>query len=273
MTPIHYFLSSGSYKSIVLSPLALSRPNHPPIKPRVRRELVISGPYVLLATRLELNHFDKNDWFDWILDCPRDAAKVQLEGWWGILSTLLIIRIPVRIWHAIAPNPDVSCIGYVTGENMAFVGNESTELVAEEIQGKHDASSLLSRPSPPDQPNPVDVGRSSSSMARSKALYSPIGKSKLSKSSMQQDMHEYHSQKENATTIITQDTEQENINDLFRAKKSQLPKLTSNEREIIPSYLLQQDSLKNYLHSLFDENQATVKVCIRLMQVILLSTG
>lgn len=133
-TPIHYFVSP-KHESIVLAPLRL--PAAPePAKPQEFRSGVefATGsntndfikicasqfPQVLLSVRLEsVGALDPREWLEWLLKAPLGAQDIKVEGWYGSFSTLVLLNVPMGVWHAMPDNPAVSFIGFITTENLA----------------------------------------------------------------------------------------------------------------------------------------------------------
>ncbi len=77
---------------------------------------------VLLAVRLGEDHFDENEFKDWMCSVPAPAKSIKVLGAIPSLSTLLLIQVPVVVWDLLPPSPAVSFIGFVdlsTGYNIS----------------------------------------------------------------------------------------------------------------------------------------------------------
>ncbi|KAK4454485.1 hypothetical protein QBC34DRAFT_160211 [Podospora aff. communis PSN243] len=146
-TPVHYFLSQKR-QSILLAPLR-PIPTDKGMLPSIRDMLPQSRdvpapcfgqnpatedednqfieinaprfPQVIVSVRLQSSDSSEaNAWVKWLLSAPPDAEDIKVEGWFGSFSTLVILNIPLKVWHAMPDNPAVSFIGFVTTENQAF---------------------------------------------------------------------------------------------------------------------------------------------------------
>ena len=137
-TPVHYFISQKR-ESIVLVPLrpAVVTPQQsmkppplqdPPPAAPTDAESTNSGfieitarqfPQVILSVRLESSESpDATEWLDWLMEAPSGAEEIKVEGWFGSFSTLIILNIPLNVWHTMPDNPAVSFVGFVTTENL-----------------------------------------------------------------------------------------------------------------------------------------------------------
>jgi len=139
-TPVHYFLSQ-KHESIKFAPLRQdeSSPGPPMMPPPALQDphpkaSAVSDagseesieltreqfPQVLVSVRLQSSDVsDSEAWLDWLLKAPYDAKEIKVEGWFGSFSTLIILNIPLQVWHMMPDNPAVSFIGFVTTENLA----------------------------------------------------------------------------------------------------------------------------------------------------------
>jgi hypothetical protein len=142
-TPIHCTLSDEpKRRSIVLSPLPvafgapeqhfLSRPSSSD-QPRKKKRYIYQSEsdngsedtedstectQVILSIRVDTEQFDLGAWLEWIKDIPPEATKVKVEGVYGSLSTLLLLRMPIAIWDLLPDDPAYSFVGFVTTENL-----------------------------------------------------------------------------------------------------------------------------------------------------------
>lgn len=140
-TPIHCALSNEpKRRSIVLSPLP--GPHELPVQsgpsstdqPRKRRRYIDPNEsddesegteestectQVILSIRVDTEQFDLDAWLEWIKDVPPEATKIKVEGIYGSLSTLLLLRMPITSWSLLPNDTAYSFIGFVTTENLA----------------------------------------------------------------------------------------------------------------------------------------------------------
>ncbi|KAK4209563.1 hypothetical protein QBC37DRAFT_450105, partial [Rhypophila decipiens] len=136
-TPVHYFLSL-KHESIIIAPMQEASPPKPPTMPppglpnplpvtssleaeagfiEITRE---QFPQVIVSVRLQSSDVsDQEGWLDWLLKAPHDAKHIKVEGWFGSFSTLILLNIPLQVWHMMPDNPAVSFVGFVTTENLA----------------------------------------------------------------------------------------------------------------------------------------------------------
>jgi len=146
-TPIHCPLSNEpKRRSIILSPLPVASgtfglpllPRPPPhnqhrkkkgkkkryIYPREDEDKdngiknITDCPQVILSIRVDTEQFDLDAWLEWIKDVPPEATKVKVEGIYGALSTLLLLRMPITTWSLLPDDTAYSFIGFVTTENL-----------------------------------------------------------------------------------------------------------------------------------------------------------
>ncbi|KAK0632645.1 hypothetical protein B0T14DRAFT_39686 [Immersiella caudata] len=136
-TPIHYFLSSVKKETILLSPMRPQNamPPHPTPYPQsatthtsgfgeeegvVRIDGAQQKPQVIVSVRLESTQtLHISEWAEWLRRAPASAAELKVEGWYGSFSTLLLLNMPLRVWHVLPGHLAVSFIGYVTTGNLA----------------------------------------------------------------------------------------------------------------------------------------------------------
>jgi hypothetical protein len=143
-TPIHCSLSNEPRRrSIILSPLPFeyrsvglpvlsgtSSTNHPSKKKRYEysdedevedygAQDATECTQVILSIRVNTDQFEIDDWLEWIRDVPPEATKVKVEGVYGSLSTLLLLRMPIATWNLLPDDPAYSFVGFVTTENLA----------------------------------------------------------------------------------------------------------------------------------------------------------
>jgi hypothetical protein len=76
-------------------------------------------PQVILSIRVSNTDFDINTWLEWIRDVPSEATKTKVDGVYGSLSTLIILRMPISLWSLLPDDTAYSFIGFVTTENLA----------------------------------------------------------------------------------------------------------------------------------------------------------
>jgi hypothetical protein len=76
-------------------------------------------PQVILSIRVDTEQFDLGAWLEWIKDVPPEATKVKVEGIYGSLSILLLLRMPITTWKLLPDDTAYSFIGFVTTENLA----------------------------------------------------------------------------------------------------------------------------------------------------------
>ncbi|KAK1759192.1 hypothetical protein QBC47DRAFT_357079 [Echria macrotheca] len=137
-TPVHYLLSEKR-ESIVFAPL---RSGNPPTStmslpprglPTLAAETDPEGsstgfveinapqfPQVILSVRLQSSDSSEaRAWVDWLLRAPPEVEDIKVEGWYGSFSTLIILSVPLKVWHAMQDHPAISFVGFVTTENLA----------------------------------------------------------------------------------------------------------------------------------------------------------
>ncbi|KAK3333025.1 hypothetical protein B0T19DRAFT_473783 [Cercophora scortea] len=143
-TPVHYFLSL-KHETIILAPVRPSEPAQqivrpPPLGSRMdaigsepnpnpssalgREDFITitakKFPQVLVAVRIDSSvSLDISTWLEWALKAPPEALDIKVEGWFGSFSTLLILNLPLRVWHLMPAHPAASFIGFVTTDNEA----------------------------------------------------------------------------------------------------------------------------------------------------------
>lgn len=136
-TPVHYFLSQKR-ESIVLGPRRPIPPDQymPPPR-RGSLELASEGnvdgpdsefieinapqfPQVIVSVRLQSSDSSEaRAWVDWLLKAPPEGQDIKVEGWFGSFSILVILNLPLQVWHTMPSNPAMSFVGFVTTENLA----------------------------------------------------------------------------------------------------------------------------------------------------------
>lgn len=94
----------------------------------IRIEGAQHTPQVIVSVRLESTQtLDTSEWVEWLRKAPSSAANLKVEGWYGSFSTLVLLNMPLRVWHVLPAHPAVSFIGYVTTGNLASAIHESHE--------------------------------------------------------------------------------------------------------------------------------------------------
>ncbi|KAM7196233.1 hypothetical protein V8F33_006345 [Rhypophila sp. PSN 637] len=84
----------------------------------------VETPKVLIRILLREGSFNTADFAAWLLQAPKDAVNIEIEGAYGSLSTLLIVKMPLSVWNLLPRDPALSLIGYVTTDNEADDINE-----------------------------------------------------------------------------------------------------------------------------------------------------
>ena len=137
-TPVHYFMSH-EHESIILAPLRLAAvagrtdPVPPvnngdshPMAQEIGEGIINlqpreTHPQVILSVRLDSSEtLNAAPWLDWLKKAPPEAKDIKVEGWFGSFSTLVLLNVPLSIWHMLPDNPAISFIDYVTTKNLAF---------------------------------------------------------------------------------------------------------------------------------------------------------
>jgi len=161
-TPIHCALSSEpKRRSIILSPLPVASgtfglpllPRPPPHdKHRKKKRYIYPSedgdedngiknitecPQVILSIRVDTEQFDLDAWLEWIKDVPPEATKVKVEGIYGSLSALLLLRMPITTWSLLPDDTAYSFIGFITTENLV----PNLQTLAHKNADAHGASS------------------------------------------------------------------------------------------------------------------------------------
>ena len=80
-------------------------------------------PKVLIRVLLNTSTFSIDQFANWLLQAPREARNVEIEGAYGSLSTLLVVKLPLSVWDLLPQDPAMSLIGYVTSTNKADLIN------------------------------------------------------------------------------------------------------------------------------------------------------
>ena len=75
---------------------------------------------MILSIRVDTAQFDLDAWLEWIKDVPPEATKVKVEGIYGSLSTLLLLRMPIATWRLLPNDTAYSFIGFVTVGNTGL---------------------------------------------------------------------------------------------------------------------------------------------------------
>jgi hypothetical protein len=198
-TPIHCALTNEpKRRSIILSPLPvapgalgfpiLSGPSSTD-QPRKKKrytyptedegededddiEDITECPQVILSIRVDTAQFDLDAWLEWIKDVPPEATKVKVEGIYGSLSTLLLLRMPIATWSLLPNDTAYSFIGFVTTKNLApnfqslsfdnvdVQADRATEEMGNVVSGLADSLAPLSLSSgPPKQQRGIRKGK------------------------------------------------------------------------------------------------------------------
>jgi hypothetical protein len=90
-------------------------------------------PQVILSVRLDSSEtLNAAPWLDWLKKAPPEAKNIKVEGWFGSFSTLVLLNVPLGIWHMLPDNPAISFIDYVTTPNLAF----SVTLLPQQTQAR-----------------------------------------------------------------------------------------------------------------------------------------
>jgi hypothetical protein len=128
-TPIHCALTNKRKpRSIILSRMA-ENPIAEPRRKKNRRTCpqgeggsipneIISLPRVIISVRVDTEKFDFETWLDWIKDIPPEAANIKVEGVYGSLSTLILLRMPITTWSLLPDDPAYSFVGFTTTTNL-----------------------------------------------------------------------------------------------------------------------------------------------------------
>jgi hypothetical protein len=132
--------SRKSAESIVLAPLRSGVPHKTTMSPPPRGLPTLAAgtdqegssssgffeinapqfPQVILSVRLQSSESSEaRAWVDWLLKAPPEAEDIKVEGWFGSFSTLIILNVPLKVWHAMPNDPAMSFVGFVTTENLA----------------------------------------------------------------------------------------------------------------------------------------------------------
>lgn len=128
-TPIHCTLTNEhKRRSIVLTPMPEDWMTETrPMKNKVVRpqddekyapKEINECPQVILSVRVDTEQFNIDTWLEWIKDVPPEATKVKVEGVYGSLSTLLLLRMPITTWKLLPDDAAYSFVGFVTTENL-----------------------------------------------------------------------------------------------------------------------------------------------------------
>ncbi|KAM7183554.1 hypothetical protein V8F20_012578 [Naviculisporaceae sp. PSN 640] len=120
----------------------------PPTEPDV--------PRVLVRVLLNEGQFNIDNFADWILQAPKQAIDVHIEGAYGSLSTLLIIKMPLAVWNLLPGDPALSLIGYITTDNEAGTINNDIQRRVQE--GSARVGSDAGRRPSPDSPSRTPTG-------------------------------------------------------------------------------------------------------------------
>ncbi|KAK3332153.1 hypothetical protein B0T19DRAFT_96344 [Cercophora scortea] len=131
-TPIHGWMR-GPLRSIVVQPLPVYRSDSEAGSTGSREKAstdvateglagTSSNPQVLVAFRVQegVEDLKHQDWVDWILRAPSEAKSlIKVEGLYGSFSSLLIVRMPVKVWDMLPESRASSFVAFVTTENLA----------------------------------------------------------------------------------------------------------------------------------------------------------
>lgn len=81
-------------------------------------------PKVLIRILLNTSTFSIDQFANWLLQAPLEARSVEIEGAYGSLSTLLVVKMPLSVWNLLPGDPAMSLIGYITSTNKADLINQ-----------------------------------------------------------------------------------------------------------------------------------------------------
>ena len=86
-------------------------------------------PRVLLSVRLERDYFpdaESNEenmwaWAEWLRDIPSGPEPVAIEEVYkSASSTLVLLSLPLLVWHVLPSNPAYSFVGFVNSSNLQY---------------------------------------------------------------------------------------------------------------------------------------------------------
>ncbi|KAK4210933.1 hypothetical protein QBC37DRAFT_428005 [Rhypophila decipiens] len=135
-TPFYRFLSDNKKpRPIYIAPLPARPTQYIPGEvpcpfltlvspPSSAPDTKVETPNVLIRILLREGSFNTADFAAWLLQAPKDAVNIEIEGVYGSLSTLLIVKMPLSVWNLLPRDPALSLVGYVTTDNQADDINE-----------------------------------------------------------------------------------------------------------------------------------------------------
>jgi len=76
-------------------------------------------PQVLVSFRITRGDFDYRTWVSWLLGAPVEARElIKVEGFYGSFSSLLLLRMPIKVWDLLPDSPAISFVGFITTTNQ-----------------------------------------------------------------------------------------------------------------------------------------------------------
>ncbi|KAH7385115.1 hypothetical protein BKA64DRAFT_158101 [Cadophora sp. MPI-SDFR-AT-0126] len=106
--------------------------------PAVSLGLETTYPRVLISVGLERNYFldvDSDEdsvwtWAEWLRDIPSGLEPVVIEAIYrSSSSTLMIVSMPLLVWHMLPSNPAYSFVGFVNSANFQAVPSKAPPAV------------------------------------------------------------------------------------------------------------------------------------------------